>query len=132
MPENAVNRDLKIVDDELTAGRASEADQHADEYQRRIKEQQTRQFQLLKDEARALYGMLDGRPGIRSLADIQKLLAKAGDEIGNGRFVVRCLGAERVSPAAASPETFPSFPTFPELLPSERPPRGKWGKWGMF
>jgi hypothetical protein len=76
--------------------------------------------------------MLDGRPGIRSLADIQKLLAKAGDEIGNGRFVVRCLGAERVSPAAASPETFPSFPAFPELPPREARSGGKRGKRGKF
>jgi hypothetical protein len=87
---------LNVAEDRVPGQlNATDADQQADEYQRRIKEQQKRQFQILKDEARALFGMLDGRPGVRSPADLQKLLEKAGDEIGNGRFIVRCLGAER-------------------------------------
>lgn len=53
------------------------------------------QFQRLKDEAKALYGMVDGRPGVISARHWQELLEKAGDYIGNGRFIVRCLGAER-------------------------------------
>jgi hypothetical protein len=76
--------------------RVSEEDERrVEEFERRRREQATVQFQHLKDEARALYGMLEGRPGVRSLADLQDLLEKAGDEIGNGRFIVRCLGAER-------------------------------------
>ena len=73
----------------------SEADRRADEHEQRIKQQQTKQFQVLKDEAHALFGMVDGCPGVRSLADLQKLLEKAGDEIGDGRFLMRFLGAER-------------------------------------
>jgi len=95
-PIDTEKPELEVTEDRVPGQlNPSDADQHADEYERRIKEQQTRQFQVLKDEARALYGMLDGRPGVRSLADLQKLLEKAGDEIGNGRFIVRYLGAER-------------------------------------
>jgi hypothetical protein len=76
--------------------RASDYAEHrADEYERKIREQQAAQFARLKDEARALYGMVDGRPGVTSPAEWAKLLDRAGDYIGNGRFIVRCLGAER-------------------------------------
>ena len=95
MGVEARSRDLNLVDDTGAAGLANEADRHADDFERRIREEQRKQFQVLKDEARTLFGMLDGRPGVRSLADLQKLLEKAGDEIGNGRFIVRYLGAER-------------------------------------
>lgn len=80
----------------IEAARVSEADeQHADDYERRVQGQQKVQLQRLKDEAHAIYGMVEGRPGVRSLAKLQVLLEKAGDEIGNSRFIVRCLGAER-------------------------------------
>ena len=39
--------------------------------------------------------MVEGRPGVTSMAKLQGLLEKAGDDIGNGRFLVRYLGAER-------------------------------------
>lgn len=67
----------------------------AEEHERRIAEQKQAQLQRLKDEARALLGMVEGQPGIVSLARLQELLEKAGDDIGNGRFIVRYLGAER-------------------------------------
>ena len=74
----------------------SEANErHAEEFEKRCHERATVQFQRLKDEARAIFGMMEGQPGIRSLANLQELIEKAGDEIGNGRFIVRCLGAER-------------------------------------
>jgi hypothetical protein len=76
--------------------RASEAEnRHAEDYERRIRERQAAQFQRLKDEAHVLFGMMEGRPGVTSLAKLQELVEKAGDEIGNGRFIVRYLGAER-------------------------------------
>ena len=53
------------------------------------------QFQRLKDEAHSIFGMVEGRPGVRSRAEWEKLLDKAGDNIGAGRFIVQCLGAER-------------------------------------
>jgi hypothetical protein len=39
--------------------------------------------------------MVEGRPGVISAAEWQKRLESAGDQIGNGRFLVRNLGAER-------------------------------------
>jgi hypothetical protein len=81
---------------DLEPVRISEADErNADDYERRVREQQKVQLQRLKDEAHAIFGMVEGRPGVRSLAKLQELLEKAGDEIGNGRFIVRYLGAER-------------------------------------
>ena len=71
------------------------AEQRAQEHERRLHERVGIQFQRLKDDARAVYGMVDGRPGVRSPAEWAKLLDRAGDEIGNGRFIVRWLGAER-------------------------------------
>src|SRR4051812_49032232 len=53
------------------------------------------QFKRLKDEARALFGAVKGLPGVRSPQKWAEMLEKAGDEIGNGRFLVRQLGAER-------------------------------------
>ena len=39
--------------------------------------------------------MVEGRPGVKSPPEWAKRLDQAGDDIGNGRFVVRYLGAER-------------------------------------
>jgi hypothetical protein len=47
------------------------------------------------DEAQAIYGLTRGRPGVRSPQQWAEMLEQAGDEIGNGRFLVRMLGAER-------------------------------------
>ena len=71
------------------------AERHAEAYEERIRQQQKKQLQRLKDEAQALFGMVGGRPGVSSLRKLQELLEKAGDDIGNGRFIVRYLGAER-------------------------------------
>ena len=60
-----------------------------------MRERQTEQFQRLKDEAKALYGMVEGRPASSRARQWQELLEKAGDYIGNGHFLVRYLGAER-------------------------------------
>ena len=64
-------------------------------HEERVQKELTAQFQKLKDEARAIYGLVNGRRGVRRAEDWAKMLEKAGDEIGNGRFIVRCLGAER-------------------------------------
>ncbi len=73
------------IDDEETS----------EQFQERVRSEAAVQFQTLKDEARALFGMVDGRPGVRSPREWGKMLERAGDEIGNGRFIVRFLGAER-------------------------------------
>jgi hypothetical protein len=70
-------------------------DLSAEKHERRIKKELDDQFQKLKDEAHALFGMVEGRPGVTSRAEWEKLLDGAGDDIGTGRFIVRCLGAER-------------------------------------
>src|SRR5436189_3473225 len=81
--------------DEAAADVAADAEHRADEHELRVRKDMAVQFQRLKDEAHALFGMVDGRPGVRSPREWAKLLDRAGDEIGNGRFIVRCLGAER-------------------------------------
>ena len=73
----------------------SEDQARANACEARVRHEMKQQFQVLKDEARALYGMVDGHPGVRSPAQWQSMLERAGDEIGNGRFIVRWLGAER-------------------------------------
>lgn len=75
-------------------------DARADAHELRVRAEFNTQFQRLKDEARAVYGVMEGRQGVRSPAEWQRLLEKAGGEIGNGRFIVRCLGAERYLDAA--------------------------------
>lgn len=72
-----------------------EDERRAEEHERRFRERQAVQFQRLKDEARALFGMVEGRPGVISARQWEQILEKAGDYVGNGRFIVRCLGAER-------------------------------------
>ncbi len=68
------------------------ADDRAERLEAKRRTEALSQFRRLKDEARAIFAMVDGRPGVKSLAEWQKLLERAGDEIGNGRFLVRCLG----------------------------------------
>ncbi len=64
-------------------------------HEARIGKEMDIQFVRLKDESQAIFGLVKGRPGVRSPKKWAELLEKAGDEIGNGRFIVRCLGAER-------------------------------------
>ncbi len=64
-------------------------------HEERVHKELAVQFQKLKDESRALFGMVNGRCGVQRAEDWAKVLEKAGDEIANGRFIVRCLGAER-------------------------------------
>ena len=64
-------------------------------HEERVQKELTAQFQKLKDESRAIFGQVHGRRGVQRAKDWAKMLEKAGDEIGNGRFIVRCLGAER-------------------------------------
>src|SRR3712207_6931385 len=56
---------------------------------------QKAQFQKLKYEAQAIYGQVRGTPGVHSPQKWAELLEAAGDQIGNGQFIVRQLGAER-------------------------------------
>jgi hypothetical protein len=71
------------------------AEARAAAHEARVQIELTAQFQKLKDESRAIFGQVHGRRGVRRAKDWAKILEKAGDEIGNGRFIVRCLGAER-------------------------------------
>jgi hypothetical protein len=70
-------------------------DPAAEEFERRGREKAHAQFRAVKDEAQAVYGVVLGQIGVRTPEEWAELLEKAGDEIGNGRFIVRCLGAER-------------------------------------
>jgi hypothetical protein len=74
---------------------APDPDEDADAYEVRIQEEKSTQFKRLKDDARAIYGQVRGIPGVRSPEKWAEMLEKAGDDIGNGRFIVRQLGAER-------------------------------------
>jgi hypothetical protein len=74
---------------------ATEEEDEGDAFERQRQAEATVQFKRLKDDARAVYGMVRGLPGVRSPEKWAELLEKAGDDIGNGRFIVRCLGAER-------------------------------------
>jgi hypothetical protein len=78
-----------------TVGSFDDEEARAEEHEKRFRQRQGEQFQRLKDEAKALFGMVEGRPGVISARQWQELLEKAGDNIGNGRFIVRYLGAER-------------------------------------
>ena len=81
-PIDTEKPELEVTEDRVPGQvDPSDADQHADEYEGRIKEQQNKQFQILKDEAHTIFAMVNGRPGVTSLAQLQKLLEKAGDEI---------------------------------------------------
>ena len=74
---------------------APEPEPDADDPEARIAARQNERFRRLKYEARAIYSMVDGVTGVHSPKEWEKLLDRAGDEIGNGRFIARCLGAER-------------------------------------
>lgn len=86
---------VKLQDLDIVPAPLAEDERRAEEHEKRFRERQAVQFQRLKDEAKALFGMVEGRPGVISARHWQELLEKAGDYIGNGRFIVRCLGAER-------------------------------------
>jgi hypothetical protein len=70
-------------------------DPAAEEFERRARQKAHGQFVQLKEKAQTLFGVVAGQPGVRSPEEWAALLEKAGDEVGNGRFIVRCLGAER-------------------------------------
>jgi hypothetical protein len=70
-------------------------DPEAEEFERRGREKAHAQFRMVKDEAQAVYGVVLGQVGVRTPEEWAALLEKAGDETGSGRFLVRCLGAER-------------------------------------
>ena len=72
-----------------------EAEAEAEAFERRVQAEANEQFKRLKDAAQDIYGLTRGRPGVRTPEEWTALLEKAGDEIGNGHFLVRCLGAER-------------------------------------
>lgn len=80
-------------EDQTEARKADEVG--AKEFERKVQAEADAQFRRLKDEARAIYGLVRGRPGVRSPKQWQALLEQAGDDLGNGRFLVGWLGAER-------------------------------------
>lgn len=80
-------------DERLPADPVAEA--RALAHERKIKDAQKELFQKLKHDAQVIYGLTRGVPGVRSPEEWAKLLEKVGDELGNGRFIVRQLGAER-------------------------------------
>jgi len=61
-----------------------------------VRDQQQGQFQRLKDEAHALFGKVEGRPGVRSLTQLQqgdpalaaKALAAKGITVHTVGFIV--------------------------------------------
>ena len=87
----------------------------AEEFERRGQAEAKEQFKRLKDEAQELYGIVRGVPGVRTPEAWAELLEKAGDEIGNGRFIVGCLGAERY----LDPETVAILVTLRQNLLAE-------------
>lgn len=88
----------------------------AEAHERRVRTEFAQQFARLKDEAQAIYGLTHGRPGVRSPQQWAAMLEKASDEIGNGRFLVRMLGAERY----LEPETVAVLITLRQQLLAER------------
>ena len=92
--------DLSGLEDTESADAATQSvpvvsEPDAAAYERRVQAEMNQQFQRLKDETRAIYGLVRGRPGVRSPQVWADLLEKAGEEIGNGKFLVRYLGAVR-------------------------------------
>lgn len=82
--------------DEAELGVAGASDEaRAEELERRFKAEAEEQFKRAKSDAQAIYGLTRGRPGVSSPEAWAALIEKAGDEIGNGRFIVRQLGADR-------------------------------------
>ena len=85
-----------LVDDVVRLPRDPESEARAEEFEQQCRTEATLQFKCLKDEAQAIYGLTRGRVGVRSREKWAELLEKACDEIGNGRFIVRCLGRRTV------------------------------------
>jgi hypothetical protein len=77
-----------------TEARARDAHQ-ADEYECRARSEMNSLFRKLKYDAQEIYGLVTGAPSARTPEQWRRLLDKAGEDIGSGRFIVRCLGAER-------------------------------------
>ncbi|HEX2257937.1 MAG TPA: hypothetical protein VHG92_14800 [Afifellaceae bacterium] len=105
---------MSIDDEVVTPAPADDA--AAEAHERRVQTELSAQFRRLKDEAQALYGVTHGRRGARSPQKWAEMLEKAGDEIGNGRFLVRMLGAERY----LEPETVAVLITLRQELLAER------------
>src|SRR5688500_4047565 len=78
--------DAEGDDERLPASRDAEA--RALEPERRTQEAQQALFKKLKLDAQAINGLSRGVPGVRTPAQLAALLEKAGDEIGNGKFIV--------------------------------------------
>jgi hypothetical protein len=64
-------------------------------YEKRIRDEKKTQFKKLKDNARVIFGQVNGHPGVRTPDQWAEVMEKAGDDIGNASFIVRQLGAER-------------------------------------
>jgi hypothetical protein len=105
---------LDLLEEQHEPDPASDA--AADAHEQRVRAELSEQFNRLKDEAQAIYGLTRGRRGVRSPQQWAEMLEKAGDEIGNGRFLVRMLGAERY----LEPETVAVLITLRQELMAER------------
>ena len=91
--------DLSGLDDTESTETATQtvpvvSEPDATAHERRVRVEMDQQFRRLKDESRAIFGLVKGRPGVRSPQVWADLLEKAGDEIGSGKFLTRQLGAE--------------------------------------
>jgi hypothetical protein len=106
---------MKRLDDGEEAHSAAELAAHDEMRERVLRDEANAQFAKLKDEARVLFGQVNGKPGVRSPEQWAELLETAGDEIGNGRFIVRQLGAERY----LDPRTVAVLITFRQNLLAE-------------
>ncbi len=93
----------------------------AEEFERQVRAEASEQFKRLKYDAQTIYGLTRGRPGVRSPEQWASLVEKAGDEIGNGQFIVRCLGAERY----LEPETVAVLITLRQNLIAENSARDR-------
>ncbi len=98
-----------------TVGAVSDDTADAVECEKRVGKEMDIQFVRLKDESQAIFGLVKGRPGVRSPQKWAGLLEKAGDEIGNGKFLVRYLGAENY----LAPETVAVLVTLRQNLIAE-------------
>lgn len=97
MSESVPEADL-FEGDASTRGELAEkerTDKAALAHEQRVRKRQAAQFQRLKDDAQAIFGLVSGTPGVRTPEEWQALLETVGDEVGNGKFIVRFLGAER-------------------------------------
>ena len=99
--------------------RAVEAEPLDDDevFEQRIRAEKQAQFKRLKGDAQAIFGAVKGLPGVRSPQKWAEMLEAAGDEIGNGRFIVRQLGAERY----LEPETVAVLITLRQNLIADLP-----------